>query len=214
MLIQVKLLLNFWYLRIKTVKQGLKSGICRIGNQSAIPLFRVSGRINNKPFITMRLLDRLYQYLEINEISVYAFEHSCGLSNGYMGKQFAGKGTVGSSVLEKIKNSYPDLDIHWLVTGNGNMTNMPDELIRSYNKQIQQLEQMLADKETIIDLLQQSERWSGMQKKASRIREAFNPGYALCIGWNRFTGTDQVSVAMCIVYPGNTWPEFILWYIV
>ncbi len=106
----------------------------------------------------MRLLDRLYQYLEQHAISAYEFEHACGLSNGYLGKQLRGKGSVGSAVLEKIKIQYPDLDLLWLVTGNGNMTRVNDELIRSYNKQIQQLEQMVADKESIIYILQQQGR--------------------------------------------------------
>ncbi|HJV19514.1 MAG TPA: hypothetical protein VJ552_06495 [Sediminibacterium sp.] len=103
----------------------------------------------------MRLIDRLYQYMEEEGISAYQFEHVCGLSNGYLGKQYRGKGTVGSAVLEKIKLHYPDIDMHWLITGNGAMTNVNKELIRSFQKQIRQLEQLVADKDSIIELLQQ-----------------------------------------------------------
>jgi len=104
----------------------------------------------------VRLIDRLYQYLNENGISAYAFEHTCGLSNGYLGKQYKGKGSVGSSILEKIRLCYPDLDMQWLVTGEGNMSSLSMELIRSYQKQIRQLELVVADKDAIIDLLQQS----------------------------------------------------------
>ena len=69
----------------------------------------------------MRLLDRLYQYLEHQNISAYAFEHACDLSNGYLGKQKRGKGTMGSEVLLKIQACFPELNIHWLLTGKGRM---------------------------------------------------------------------------------------------
>ncbi len=129
----------------------------------------------------MRLLDRLYQYLELQVISAYAFEHNCGLSNGYLGKQFRGKGSVGSAVLEKIKMQYPELNIYWLITGEGNMTskvytqsssfsifNVEEEgnnifqlqsaLIEALKKQVINLEQIVADKESIIYLLEKSTR--------------------------------------------------------
>jgi hypothetical protein len=127
----------------------------------------------------MRLIDRLYRYLESQSISAYAFEHTCGLSNGYLGKQSRGKGNVGSGVLEKIKANYPDLNIHWLVTGQGNMQTNHYELlpikelnelneegrnylqiqatlIQSLQQQIQQLEKTIADKETIIYYLERA----------------------------------------------------------
>jgi hypothetical protein len=104
----------------------------------------------------MRLMDRLFEYLSFNNISAYEFEHTCGLSNGYLGKQFRGKGTVGSNVLEKMKYHYPDLDIHWLLTGEENAAYVNEELIRSFNNQIRQLERMVADKDAIIELLQSS----------------------------------------------------------
>ncbi len=129
----------------------------------------------------MRLLDRLYQYLTLKSISAYAFEHTCGLSNGYLGKQFRGKGSVGSAVLEKIKMQYPELNIHWLITGQDNMTSkvyaqsssfsifnveegdnnifqLQSALIEALKKQVINLEQIVADKESIIYLLEKSTR--------------------------------------------------------
>ena len=128
----------------------------------------------------MRLMDRLYRYLEYKSFSAYAFEHRCGLSNGYLGKQFRGKGNIGSGVLEKIKSHFPDLNIHWLVTGQGTMTtnlyatedlntsrhlsengnnylSIQVALIHSLQQQIQQLEQNIADKDAIIYLLNKTQ---------------------------------------------------------
>ncbi len=101
-------------------------------------------------------MDRLFTYLASNNISAYAFEHACGLSNGYLGKQYRGKGTVGSNVLEKVKFHYPDIDLHWLLTGEENTAFVNETLIRSFNNQIRQLEKIVADKEAIIALLQES----------------------------------------------------------
>jgi hypothetical protein len=135
----------------------------------------------------MRLIDRLNAYLQQQQISAYAFEHSCGISNGYLSKQLKGKGAVGSDILEKVKQVYPDLSIVWLVTGRGQMqVNKPgidaslilqhevqeeqqayhigqDELVNLLQKQIAQLECMVADKDRIIHLQDEV-----IQKKSPR----------------------------------------------
>lgn len=125
----------------------------------------------------MRLIERLQDYLVYSNISAYAFEHTCELSNGYLGKQLKGKGAVGSDILERIKSNYTDLSIVWLVTGKGRMLLSPpvtannvhtselneeqniyftskDEVIKLLNKQIAKLEATIADKDKIITLLE------------------------------------------------------------
>lgn len=125
----------------------------------------------------MRLIDRLQDYLAYYGVSAYSFEHTCGLSNGYLGKQLKGKGAVGSDILERIKEKYTDLSLIWLVTGKGTMLLSPpsaknekktselneeqhiyftskDEVINLLNKQIERLEATIADKDKIIALLE------------------------------------------------------------
>lgn len=109
----------------------------------------------------MRIIDRLYQYLQFHAISAYAFERSCDLSNGYLGKQYRGKGTMGSEVLLKIQECFPDLNIHWLLTGKGRMIRhvLPSddepvvEVVQVLQEQIALLQKSLADKNELIDLL-------------------------------------------------------------
>jgi len=111
----------------------------------------------------MRLLDRLYQYLEHQNISAYAFEHACDLSNGYLGKQKKGKGTMGSEVLLKIQACFPELNIHWLLTGKGRMLRQalpyfaegdPEmEVVQLLQERISLLEKSLKDKNELIHLL-------------------------------------------------------------
>lgn len=111
----------------------------------------------------MRIIDRLYQYLHFHALSAYAFERICNLSNGYLGKQFRGKGTMGSDVMLKIQACFPDLNIHWLLTGKGRMIRhaLPDALelqeagdpLQLLYQKITLLEKSLADKEELIVLL-------------------------------------------------------------
>lgn len=111
----------------------------------------------------MRIIDRLYQYLHFHALSAYAFERACDLSNGYLGKQYKGKGTMGSEVLLKIQECFPDLNIHWLLTGKGRMIRhvLPYtsdeepavEMVQVLQEQIALLQKSLADKNELIDLL-------------------------------------------------------------
>jgi hypothetical protein len=129
----------------------------------------------------MRLIERLQDYLVYSNISAYAFEHTCNLSNGYLGKQLKGKGAVGSDILERIKQNYIDLSLVWLVTGKGTMLlsapattrHIPvselneeqniyftskDDVIQLLNKQITKLEITITDKDKIIALLEEQVR--------------------------------------------------------
>lgn len=115
----------------------------------------------------MRLIDRLYQYLEHKNISNFTFEKTCGISNGYLYKQFRGKGTIGSDILEKIYHNYLDLSLIWLITGEGEMlvpqeekkekadyTTSREEVIQLLKEQVHILERSNADKDKIIRLLE------------------------------------------------------------
>ena len=122
----------------------------------------------------MRLIERLYQYITYKELSFYAFERGCGMANGYLKKQYKGKGTVGSDMLEKIHKNYIDLSLMWLLTGEGTMleeitettadpqveegegsyTIVKDDIITLLREQVAILEKSLADKEKIILMLE------------------------------------------------------------
>ncbi|MEO8172349.1 MAG: hypothetical protein ABI581_04670 [Sediminibacterium sp.] len=132
----------------------------------------------------MRLIERLQDYLVYSNISAYAFEHTCNLSNGYLGKQLKGKGSVGSDIIERIKENYIDLSLVWLITGKGTMLlsapavatqasvselneeqhiyfTSKDDVIQLLNKQITKLETTIADKDKIIALLEEQVRLLG-----------------------------------------------------
>ena len=122
----------------------------------------------------MRPIDRLYKYLNYSKLRPSSFEHSSGISNGYLNKQFKGKGTVGSDIIEKIHRSFPDLNMTWVLTGKGTMIvktdndpvvgvlkqeEMPvsarDEVVILLRKQLAVLEAAVQDKDRIITLLEE-----------------------------------------------------------
>ena len=123
----------------------------------------------------MRVIDRLLEYLASKSISPYIFEKNCGIANGYLNKQKKGNGTIGSKIVEKITAKYKDLNITWLLTGNGQMLSSHfyvqsdhvsslaenetayethQNTIKSLREKILILEAALADKEKIIQLLE------------------------------------------------------------
>ena len=64
--------------------------------------------------------ERLIQFLAYKNIGQNKFEKESGISNGYISHV---KSSIGSDVLTKIISVYSDLNIIWLLTGNGEMLN-------------------------------------------------------------------------------------------
>jgi hypothetical protein len=64
--------------------------------------------------------DRLKQYLKYKRMSNLAFEKSVNLSNGYINNMVKG---FGVDILFKIAETYPELNIEWIVNGKGEMLN-------------------------------------------------------------------------------------------
>ena len=120
----------------------------------------------------MRIIDRLFSFINDRKLTAYAFEKSCGVANGYLKKQQKGKGSIGSDILEKIHQNYLDLSLIWLLTGEGNMLLEPttptqrilqeeraqytrDEHMQALKERIKLLETLLRDKEKIIKLMEE-----------------------------------------------------------
>ncbi|MEN9382809.1 MAG: hypothetical protein RI940_1692 [Bacteroidota bacterium] len=119
----------------------------------------------------MKPIERIAIYLQFKTISPHSFERNINLSNGYYAKQLKNLGSVGSDILIKVHNHYPDLNILWVLTGdgqmiaesdsNGSISNNEDYPMRyiSDNKKLKLLESdleklnvVIKDKEKIIGL--------------------------------------------------------------
>jgi hypothetical protein len=62
--------------------------------------------------------ERILQIIEDKGINKRKFYLETGVSNGVLDK----KGTYSLDTIEKIITTYPDINIEWLLTGNGYMT--------------------------------------------------------------------------------------------
>jgi len=69
----------------------------------------------------MNVAKRINRFINDNNLSFSEFDKSIGTANGYIGKQIKSRGSVGSHIIEKIISSYPNLNVHWLMTGSGDM---------------------------------------------------------------------------------------------
>jgi SOS-response transcriptional repressor LexA len=65
----------------------------------------------------MTTTERLKQFIDYKGLSNRKFSEAAGLSNGFIGKVKE----IGSSKLSSIVDSFPELNLEWLVTGRGEM---------------------------------------------------------------------------------------------
>ena len=76
----------------------------------------------------MRKVDRFLQYLDYRGISENKATVECKLSQGLIHQAKSGKSDLGIKTVDKIIDTYQDLDRNWLLTGNGEMLKGAGEL--------------------------------------------------------------------------------------
>ncbi len=69
----------------------------------------------------LKTIDRLMQFIKHAGLSARQFDLSIGASNGYTLRMKKNNASVGSDVIENILRVYPQLNVVWLLTGNGSM---------------------------------------------------------------------------------------------
>lgn len=67
---------------------------------------------------------RLKEYIKYSGITTMEFERSIGASNGYVTSISKG---IGAKFSREISKNYPDLNLDWLLTGEGSMLKSADE---------------------------------------------------------------------------------------
>ncbi len=116
-------------------------------------------------------LKRIKAYIDYKGIRISTFEKSAGLSNGSFGGQLKKGRTIGVDKLENILKIYPDLNAHWIVTGQGNMligeenrkdsqvtggtSPLPQKDQKNYERTIQSLNGVIVAQQKTIDALEQ-----------------------------------------------------------
>ena len=70
----------------------------------------------------MNVKTRLEQFCEHRKLSIGGFCREARISNSYFSNV---KGEMGIAIKGKIKDAFPDLNIDWLITGEGEMLKVP-----------------------------------------------------------------------------------------
>lgn len=68
-----------------------------------------------------KTIARIQQFIDKKGITINKFSTQVGVSNSYIYKMIRSEASVGSDILEKITNAYPELNAGWLITGKGPM---------------------------------------------------------------------------------------------
>ena len=79
----------------------------------------------------IKTIDRLMQFIKQAGLSARQFDISIGASNGYTLRMSKNRASIGSDVIETILKTYPDLNVVWLLTGEGPMlkSQMEEEIL-------------------------------------------------------------------------------------
>lgn len=90
----------------------------------------------------MKIIDRIILFIKYKNLSMRAFDMSIGVGNGYTSKQSKSGASVGSDVLERIIDVYPDLNPLWLITGKEPMivnVELSEEPLPDYGQSIDEI---------------------------------------------------------------------------
>ena len=82
----------------------------------------------------LKTIDRLIQFIEYAGLSARQFDISIGAANGYTLRMKKNHASIGSDVIENILRTYPQLDVVWLLTGEGNMIKETHEDIPEFDQ--------------------------------------------------------------------------------
>ena len=96
-----------------------------------------------------KTIDRIIQFIQYKGLSARKFDMSIGASNGYTLRMKKNHASVGSDVIENIVRTYPQLNLIWLITGEGEMLNSDKAIIpaEGFSKsQIKEIEQIVEAK--------------------------------------------------------------------
>ncbi len=119
----------------------------------------------------MKPIERIAMYLNFKSISPHSFERNINLSNGEYSKQLKNLGSVGSDILIKIYNHFPDLNILWILTGEGQMIlenqsdfseSQVDEYVVRYETENKKLKSLETDLEKLQIVLKDKEKIIGL----------------------------------------------------
>ncbi|KAB8153394.1 hypothetical protein EZY14_009180 [Kordia sp. TARA_039_SRF] len=73
------------------------------------------------------MIERITEIAKNKGISLRKLEISIGVSNGYLNSMKTNNSIPGGDVLYKISNTYPDINMNWILTGEGSIDTKDSE---------------------------------------------------------------------------------------
>ena len=121
----------------------------------------------------VKTIDRLMQFIQHAGLSARQFDLSIGASNGYTLRMKKNNASIGSDVIENILRIYPQLNVVWLLTGEGTMLTAEKEALPLDFDQLprQKQEEIEAMIEQRIKEKQQEELERLMEEVRSELRK-------------------------------------------
>lgn len=79
----------------------------------------------------MSLSERLFTFIHSKKLSINGFEKKVGVSVGLFARAIKTDADIGSGKLKDISIAFPDINLHWLITGSGSML-LKDSISNNY----------------------------------------------------------------------------------
>ena len=94
--------------------------------------------------------DRLKQFIDYKQLNILKFSKEINVTEGTIRKIITDNSGIQSKNLEKIANTFPELNLHWLITGRGPM--LLDE--SASHERLSDSDLRILDKEKTIAILE------------------------------------------------------------
>ncbi|MDB4608691.1 hypothetical protein OAH13_01100 [Flavobacteriaceae bacterium] len=115
------------------------------------------------------MIERIGKYIKTEGISVNSFEKTIGASPGVIRKALKNNTNIHSKWIEKIIDSYPNLNYYWLLTGKGSIVLDENESNIHLNKFKEK--EINYERKTGIPLINQEGIYSFIENKSSLMTE-------------------------------------------
>ena len=93
------------------------------------------------------MLQRLNEFIKNQGISIRAFEQTILASDGMIRRAIKNNSDIQSKWIKNISDNYPQLNIEWLITGEGEMLKSKGENMEERDKKVLELEKEMAEKD-------------------------------------------------------------------
>ena len=82
----------------------------------------------------MSIADRLEKFIATEKLSKSAFAQKIGIQRSTLAHIFSGRNKPSSDFFLKIKESYPELDLNWLISGKKSNKSKKNQTIEKKNQ--------------------------------------------------------------------------------